>query len=98
MKTFFIRHGDWIYRCALLVFVIANMYFNTKFTNKEDFQVLNNKVDMIIISQTRMESVPVVLLDHETRMRNLERLVYTNNKTADYSYLLQEPVYAKTEK
>lgn len=86
MSVFFKRNGEWIYRACLFVAVTANLWIAQNYVAKTEFNQFGHSVSEIEKGMVRMEGVNSVLLDHETRIRVLEKGFTTRDFLKHMSY------------
>lgn len=82
----FLKKNEWIYRALLFAGVVANLWLSQNYVGKSEFSSFGHSVTEIEKGMVRMEGVNSVLLDHETRIRVLERGFVTRDITKHVSY------------
>ncbi len=86
MNAYLRKNGEWIYRAFLFLGVVANLWLSQNYVSKQDFISFSNSVAQIEKGMIRMEGVNTVLLDHETRIRVLEKGFVTKDFLKRTSY------------
>lgn len=59
----------------MLVGILLMGFLSTKFTTKEEAKDISAKLDVVMVSQIRMEGIPNAIKDNDVEIKNIDKRV-----------------------